>query len=138
MLPSAARTVARRGGKRPDVGLDAASLGPLGIDPPPIFVGGEKDQTIAIAVDHADGWNAVVHDTKHFTELARTVDRLCARLGRQAPLSKGAQVFVRDIDISEARRLVTELESAGAHTVMFVLVDERGPAAVRRLARAVL
>src|ERR671937_2699176 len=45
-----------------ELGLDGASLGPLGIEPPPIFVGGSGAETMEIAALHADGWNAVVDD----------------------------------------------------------------------------
>jgi hypothetical protein len=51
---------------------------------------------------------------------------------------KAAQVFVRDIDLANARQLVADLEAAGAESATFVLVDERGPDAVRALAKAVL
>jgi alkanesulfonate monooxygenase SsuD/methylene tetrahydromethanopterin reductase-like flavin-dependent oxidoreductase (luciferase family) len=122
----------------PALGLHGASLGPVGIEPPPIFVGGTGKETMAIAVGHADGWNAVVEDAGRFGELSAQIDELCRERGRARPLRKAAQVFVRSIDLGKARELVADLEAAGAEAVTFVLVEERGPDAVRELARAVL
>jgi alkanesulfonate monooxygenase SsuD/methylene tetrahydromethanopterin reductase-like flavin-dependent oxidoreductase (luciferase family) len=121
-----------------ELSLDAASLGPLAIEPPPIFVGGTAEATMAIAADCADGWNAVVEDVGRYRDLSAQIDEICRRRGRQRPLRKAAQVFVRSIELADARRLVSDLEAAGAESVTFVLVDERGPEAVRELARAVL
>jgi alkanesulfonate monooxygenase SsuD/methylene tetrahydromethanopterin reductase-like flavin-dependent oxidoreductase (luciferase family) len=121
-----------------ELGLSAASLGPLGIEPPPIFVGGSAQETMAIAARFADGWNAVVADGARYTELVARVDEICAMLHRAPPLRKAAQVFVRDIELGDARGLVADLEAAGADSVTFVLVDERGPRAVHELAEAVL
>jgi alkanesulfonate monooxygenase SsuD/methylene tetrahydromethanopterin reductase-like flavin-dependent oxidoreductase (luciferase family) len=122
----------------PELGLTAASLGPLAIEPPPIFVGGTARETMTVAASCADGWNAVVADAGRYAELASQVDDLCAPLARERPLRKAAQVFVRDIDLANARQLVADLEAAGAESATFVLVDERGPDAVRALAEAVL
>jgi alkanesulfonate monooxygenase SsuD/methylene tetrahydromethanopterin reductase-like flavin-dependent oxidoreductase (luciferase family) len=121
-----------------ELGLSAASLGPLGIDPPPIFVGGTSEETMTIAVSHADGWNASVRDAAQFAELAAKLETLCRRLGRDRPLKKAAQVFVRDIDLGCARQLVADLEGAGSDDVVFILVEERGVRAVHELAEAVL
>ena len=121
-----------------ELGLSGASLGPLGIEPPPIIVGGTSEATMTIAVRHADGWNASVGDAAQFAGLASTVDALCGRLERERPLKKAAQVFVRDIDLRRGRQLVAELEAAGAADVVFILVEERGVAAVHELAEAVL
>jgi alkanesulfonate monooxygenase SsuD/methylene tetrahydromethanopterin reductase-like flavin-dependent oxidoreductase (luciferase family) len=120
------------------LGLEKASLGPIGIEPPPLWVGGTAEQTMSVAVHHADGWNAVVEDAARFGELNEHIEELCRALERHRPLRKAAQVFVRDVELTDARRLVAELEAAGAEAVTFVLVEERGPAAVRELARAVL
>jgi hypothetical protein len=49
-----------------------------------------------------------------------------------------AQVFVREITLERPPRLAAELEEAGAESVTFALVAERGPQAVRQLAQAVL
>ena len=122
----------------PDLGLEAASLGPLGIDPPPIVVGGTSAETMTIAATHADGWNASVGDAPTFARLVADIDAVCQRVGRARPLHKNAQVFVRDVELPEARRLVAELEASGADAVTFILVDERGPEAVHALAEAVL
>jgi alkanesulfonate monooxygenase SsuD/methylene tetrahydromethanopterin reductase-like flavin-dependent oxidoreductase (luciferase family) len=121
-----------------ELGLEAAALGPLGIEPPPIVVGGRSEPTMAVAARHADGWNAVVEDANDFARLARQLDQLCVRVERERPLAKAAQVVVRDIELASARGLLHELERAGAGAVTFVLVEQRGPDAVRELAAAVL
>lgn len=121
-----------------ELGLERASLGPIGIVPPPIFVGGTSTATMTIAASHADGWNAVVSDAARYAELAEKVDELCRQVRRKRPLRKAAQVFVRDIELDGARQLIVDLEAAGAESATFVLVEERGPDAVRVLARAVL
>jgi alkanesulfonate monooxygenase SsuD/methylene tetrahydromethanopterin reductase-like flavin-dependent oxidoreductase (luciferase family) len=120
----------------PVLELRGASLGPIGIETPPIFVGGTSEATMSIAARYADGWNAVVSDPEGYAQLAGQVDQLCG--SRTQPLRKAAQVFVRDIGLKNARRLVADLEQAGAESVIFVLVEERGPDAVRELAHAVL
>lgn len=52
----------------PTLGLEKASLGPLGIEPPPIIVGGAGEPTMSIAVRYADGWNAGVGDAARYAE----------------------------------------------------------------------
>jgi alkanesulfonate monooxygenase SsuD/methylene tetrahydromethanopterin reductase-like flavin-dependent oxidoreductase (luciferase family) len=111
----------------PALGLDGASLGAIGIDPPPIVVGSSAGRALDVAARCADGWLTVVSTPEEFAELA-------ARL--PAGLSKRAQVFVRDVEPS--RELVARLEEGGADTVTFVLTEDRGAAAVQRLASAVL
>ncbi len=110
----------------------------MGIEPPPIIVGGRSEPTMAVAARHADGWNAVVADAGDFAQLAAQLDRLCVRVERERPLARAAQVVVRDIDLTSGRELLRELEQGGAESVTFVLVAERGPDAVRALAGAVL
>ena len=56
-----------------------ASLGPIGIDPPPIIVGGHSRETIEIAARHADGWNAAWTWTPDsYRERLRVLDAACA------------------------------------------------------------
>jgi alkanesulfonate monooxygenase SsuD/methylene tetrahydromethanopterin reductase-like flavin-dependent oxidoreductase (luciferase family) len=114
------------------LGLAGASLGPIGIDPPPISVGGISERAIEIAARHADGWNCVV-GRGDFTELGQRLDRLAGRT-----VHKTAQVFLRDVGFDGARDSASRLEEEGADTVTFVLVDERGPDAVGRLVEALL
>jgi len=112
----------------PLLGLERASLGPIGIDPPPIVVGGTSDRLLKVAARLADGWNAARLSPEEFATLAQ---RLPARL------RKTAQVFVRDVE--PTRELVERFAEAGADTVTFVLTDEEeGAEGVRRLASAVL
>ena len=60
----------------PVLGLDEAALGPLGIEPPPIVVGGTSDRVLAVAAAHADAWNASSVETDRFAELARRLTEL--------------------------------------------------------------
>jgi len=116
----------------PALGLQAASLGPIGIDPPPVAVGGSSDRALEIAARHADGWNCVV-GRDDFVAKGRRLDELAGRR-----LRKAAQVFVRDVELGRVRELVARLEHEGADTVTFVQVEEREPDIVRRLAGLVL
>ena len=122
----------------PMLGFVDASLGPVDVPVPPIYVGGSSDRVLRVAAAHADGWNVVVSDAKRFAELSARVDALCRQLDRSRPLVKAAQVFVRDVGFSKARRLLDELDRAGADAATFVLVDEKGPRAVEQLAATVL
>jgi alkanesulfonate monooxygenase SsuD/methylene tetrahydromethanopterin reductase-like flavin-dependent oxidoreductase (luciferase family) len=114
----------------PSLGLDAASLGPIAIDPPPIVIGGSSDRAIEIAARHADGWNCVVGRD----DLAGAGRRLDELAGRH--IERIAQVFLRDVGFDGARETVRRVEQDGADAVVFVLVDERGPEAVSRLAHS--
>jgi alkanesulfonate monooxygenase SsuD/methylene tetrahydromethanopterin reductase-like flavin-dependent oxidoreductase (luciferase family) len=85
--------------------LHDASLGPIGIDPPPIIVGGRSRETIEIAARHADGWNAVTAEPDEFHALARLADEICLKAGRQRPLARAVQIFVGQIDRRALARL---------------------------------
>jgi alkanesulfonate monooxygenase SsuD/methylene tetrahydromethanopterin reductase-like flavin-dependent oxidoreductase (luciferase family) len=111
----------------PALGLDGASLGSIAIDPPPIVVGSSDGRAREVAARCADGWLASVTAPEEFADLAR---------GLPERLSKRAQVFVRDVKAS--RELVVRFEEAGADALTFVLTEDRGVDAVRRLADAVL
>jgi alkanesulfonate monooxygenase SsuD/methylene tetrahydromethanopterin reductase-like flavin-dependent oxidoreductase (luciferase family) len=112
----------------PELGLEAASLGPIGIEPPPITVGGSSERALEIAARHADGWNCVI-GRADFVAKGRRLDELAGRR-----VQKIAQVFLRDVELDGIGELVARLEEEGADTVTFVLVEERGPEVVRALA----
>jgi alkanesulfonate monooxygenase SsuD/methylene tetrahydromethanopterin reductase-like flavin-dependent oxidoreductase (luciferase family) len=116
-------------------GMSGASLGPVGIAPPPIFVGGKSDPALRIAIRHADGWHAPGMEPGEFADIARRLDRACEELGRQQ-LMKSVQV--RADHLRHPRKRVEQFDEAGASTVVFVLDTERGPDSVRRLADRVL
>jgi alkanesulfonate monooxygenase SsuD/methylene tetrahydromethanopterin reductase-like flavin-dependent oxidoreductase (luciferase family) len=120
------------------LGVHNASLGPIGIDPPPIFVGGRSREMIEIAARYADGWNAVTAEAAEYHDLACLADDLCTDVGRQRPLARAVQIFVGQIDRREARSLTRRMEESGAETATFVLHRERGPDEVRRLAEEIL
>jgi alkanesulfonate monooxygenase SsuD/methylene tetrahydromethanopterin reductase-like flavin-dependent oxidoreductase (luciferase family) len=122
----------------PQLGLHAASLGPLGIEPPPIIVGGTSAALLETAVRFADGWNVVVEDAKEYAEHAGTVNEFCQRLGRTRPLLRHVQLFADALEPAAARSAVDRLASHGATTVLFVLYQNHDLSAIDRLAKAVL
>ena len=93
------------------LGLDGASLGPLGIGPPPIVVGGTSARVLA---EHLSGLIA---------------DR---------PVERQVQLWLREVGLDGAREARDRYEDAGADTLLFVLDDERDPDVISRLASAVL
>jgi alkanesulfonate monooxygenase SsuD/methylene tetrahydromethanopterin reductase-like flavin-dependent oxidoreductase (luciferase family) len=119
------------------LGLSDASLGPVGIAPPRLVVGGGSDLAMAIAARHADGWNASVPDPAEFLTLRSRLERICDEQGRQAPIVTDVQLWVRDLR-PNARSHLHAFEEAGADAAILVLDEERGPDAVRRLADRVL
>ncbi len=116
----------------PVLGLAQASLGPLGIKQPELFVGGASDAVLEIAARHADGWHTPAEPGR-FPALSRRLDQICNRAGRDRPIQKAAQVFVQDVGLNGARDTLRRLEDAGASAVTFILHGEHGPSWVRRL-----
>ena len=116
----------------PSLGLGAAALGPIGIEPPPIAIGGSSDRALEIAARWAAGWNCVV-GRDDLGDVGRRLDQLAGR-----HLERIAQVFLRDVGFEGARETVQRVEQEGADAVVFVLVEERGADSVRRLADAIL
>jgi alkanesulfonate monooxygenase SsuD/methylene tetrahydromethanopterin reductase-like flavin-dependent oxidoreductase (luciferase family) len=116
------------------IGLADASLGPIGIDAPKLFVGGSSDSALRIAANHADGWHSP--DDDGFPERAGRLDELSAELGRPT-VEKSIQLW--PTEFGGLRERIARLGEAGASTVIFVLdVEQRGPDRVRRLADAIL
>ncbi len=112
------------------LGLDEASLGPMGIEPPPIVVGGTSDRVLRVAAAHADAWNASSVEADRFAELAARLDELAGdrRVGRQV------QLWFREVGLDGAGAARDRFEDAGADTLIFVLDDERDPDTIARLA----
>ncbi len=117
------------------MGLTGASLGPVGVVPPPILMGGTSDRALDIAARYADGWHAPGMGPDQFADVTRRLDRACEDLGRQ-PLRKSTQL--RLDDLPHAREWVERFAEAGASTVVFVLDAEQDRDWVGRLADAVL
>ena len=118
----------------PTLGLDGASLGPIGIVPPAIVVGGTSERVLAIAAAHADGWNASSVEPDEFAALAARVDELAG----DRRVEKQAQVWLREAGLDAARETRDRYAAAGADTLVFVLDEERDPDVIRRLAEAVV
>ncbi|HEX6331338.1 MAG TPA: LLM class flavin-dependent oxidoreductase [Actinomycetota bacterium] len=119
----------------PMLGLRDASLGPLDIDPPKLWVGGASDRALEIAARFADGWHGSGGEEERFAELCGRLDELADRAGR--PIDKSMQLWATELEGLRGR--AERLRDAGASTVILVLdAESRGPDAVRRLADAVL
>jgi alkanesulfonate monooxygenase SsuD/methylene tetrahydromethanopterin reductase-like flavin-dependent oxidoreductase (luciferase family) len=118
-----------------ELGLVGASLGPLGIEPPPVIVGGKSEAAMAVAARAAEGWNANEPDPDAYERLARRMDELCAETGRS--VTRTVQFFDRSLG-PDVRERLAGFADAGATTVTFVISEDTGPEAVRRLAEAVL
>jgi alkanesulfonate monooxygenase SsuD/methylene tetrahydromethanopterin reductase-like flavin-dependent oxidoreductase (luciferase family) len=118
-----------------ELGLAGASLGPLGIDPPPVIVGGRSDAAMAVAARAADGWNANESDPDAYERLARRMDALCAETGRT--VTRTVQFFDRALG-PDVRQRLERFADAGATTVTFVISEDTGADAVRHLAEVVL
>jgi alkanesulfonate monooxygenase SsuD/methylene tetrahydromethanopterin reductase-like flavin-dependent oxidoreductase (luciferase family) len=119
----------------PELGLVRASLGPIGIRPPELFIGGSSDAVLTIAARYADGWHTPAEPGR-FATLAKRLDEICDEAGRGRPIEKAAQVFLQDVGLAGARDIHRRLADAGASTVTFILHAEHGPGWVRRLADA--
>jgi alkanesulfonate monooxygenase SsuD/methylene tetrahydromethanopterin reductase-like flavin-dependent oxidoreductase (luciferase family) len=115
------------------LGLDEASLGPLGIEPPSIVVGGTSERVLAVAAAHADAWNASSVDAGRFAELVAHL----AELSGGRPVERQVQLWLREVGLEGAHEACVRYEDAGADTVVFVLDDERDPDVISRLASAV-
>ena len=122
----------------PQLDLHAASLGPLGIEPPLVIVGGASPRLLETAVRYADGWNVVVEDAQEYRERAKKITDLCEQLGRTRPLLRHVQIFADDLGPAAARDFADRLASYGATTVVFVLNQNHDLATIDRLAEAVL
>ena len=115
------------------LGLDDASLGPVGIHPPPIVVGGTSDRVLDVAAAHADAWNASSVEPERFAELAGDL----AQRSGDRPIERQVQVWFREVGLDTAREARDRYEDAGADTLIFVLDEERDPDTIPRLASAV-
>jgi len=122
----------------PQLDLHGASLGPLGIEPPLVIVGGASPRLLETAVRYADGWNVVVEDAQEYRERAKKITDLCQQLGRTRPLLRHVQIFADSLEPAAARDFADRIASYGATTVVFVLNQNHDLATIDRLAKAVL
>jgi alkanesulfonate monooxygenase SsuD/methylene tetrahydromethanopterin reductase-like flavin-dependent oxidoreductase (luciferase family) len=115
------------------LGLDDASLGPVGIEVPAIVVGGAGDRVLAVAAAHADAWNGSSIEPDVYEERVTRLEQLAD--GR--PIAKQVQLWLREVGYEGARVAARRYEDAGADTIVFVLDEERNPDAIVRLADAI-
>jgi len=115
------------------LGLQAASLGALGIEAPPIVVGGTSERVLAVAAALADAWNASSVEAHRFAQLGQRLEGL---LGSRT-IERQVQLWLREVGIGGAHDAVARYGDAGADMVVFVLDEDRDPDVVARLAAAV-
>jgi alkanesulfonate monooxygenase SsuD/methylene tetrahydromethanopterin reductase-like flavin-dependent oxidoreductase (luciferase family) len=120
-----------------DLSWTDASLGPIGIAPPPIVLGGTSEAVMDMAVRLADGWNTHLQNVAEFAARVQRVNELCAKHGRTRPLLRQVQVFADELDPDGARAAVATASGLGATTVMFVFHRNKDLSAMERLVRAV-
>ncbi len=118
----------------PALGLARASLGPTGIDPPSLFVGGSSEAVMRIPARLADGWYAPA-EPERFAELATRLDEVCGEVGRDH-VEKAVPIALREVGLDGAEALVSKLSDQGAGAVTFILHEERDPQLIRQLAKA--
>jgi alkanesulfonate monooxygenase SsuD/methylene tetrahydromethanopterin reductase-like flavin-dependent oxidoreductase (luciferase family) len=116
------------------LGLDGASLGPLGIAIPPLIIGGTSTAVLEIAVRDGDGWNVSLEDAREYGGHTRVVNELCARRERRRPLLRHVQVFADALSPVQARETLGHLVEHGATTVVFVFHRNHDLSAIDRLA----
>jgi alkanesulfonate monooxygenase SsuD/methylene tetrahydromethanopterin reductase-like flavin-dependent oxidoreductase (luciferase family) len=114
------------------LGLEEASLGPIGIEPPPIVVGGTSERVLSVAAAHADAWNASSVEADRFAELSARLRELAG----ERTIERQVQLWLREVGVDGAREARDRFEDAGADTLVFVLDDERDPDVLGRLAAA--
>jgi alkanesulfonate monooxygenase SsuD/methylene tetrahydromethanopterin reductase-like flavin-dependent oxidoreductase (luciferase family) len=119
----------------PALGMAGAALGPQGIEPPWLLVGGSSDAVLEVAARHGDGWHAP-GDPDEFAMLGGRLDGACERVGRERPIERATQVFLSETGVDGAAAAAERFADAGADALTFVLHTERGPAAVEQLAAA--
>ena len=115
------------------LGLEDASLGPVGVEVPPIVVGGASDRVLAIAAAHADAWNGSSIEPALYEERVARLEQLAD--GRS--IAKQVQLWLREVGYEGTRAAARRYEDAGADTILFVLDEEREPDAIVRLADVV-
>lgn len=116
------------------VGLNEASLGPIGITTPKIMVGGVSDRTIEIAARHADGWIHFDPDPVSWGKAADRVRAAAQRIGRTRPLRLAAQVSDPERLPMKPKKLAKAFEENRCDLLLFCLREQRNPTAVARLA----
>jgi alkanesulfonate monooxygenase SsuD/methylene tetrahydromethanopterin reductase-like flavin-dependent oxidoreductase (luciferase family) len=117
------------------LGLTRASLGPIGIEPPKLFVGGASDAVLQIAARYADGWQAP-SEPDRFGELSARLNELCEMIGRSRPISSAVQIFISEIGLEHAGETAGRFAEQGASSLTFVLHEERSAGWVVRLGKA--
>jgi alkanesulfonate monooxygenase SsuD/methylene tetrahydromethanopterin reductase-like flavin-dependent oxidoreductase (luciferase family) len=114
------------------LGLDAASLGPLGIEAPPIVVGGTSERVLALAAALGDAWNASSVEADRFAQLRQRLEGLAG----PRVIERQVQLWLHEVGIEGARDAVARYGDAGADVVVFVLDEDRDPDVIARLAAA--
>jgi alkanesulfonate monooxygenase SsuD/methylene tetrahydromethanopterin reductase-like flavin-dependent oxidoreductase (luciferase family) len=121
-----------------ELGLRGASLGPLAIEPPRVVIGGASEGAMAVAARHADGWNGSDPDPHAYAPLLERLERACEREGRERPIERQVQLWLRDVGLEHLRERLHAFRDLGVDTAIVVLDGERGAEWVRRIADVAL
>jgi alkanesulfonate monooxygenase SsuD/methylene tetrahydromethanopterin reductase-like flavin-dependent oxidoreductase (luciferase family) len=105
----------------PLLGLKDASLGPIGIEPPPLIVGGASRALMEVAARDAQGWNLFTQDPEAFAAAAATLKEVEAATGRNESIARSVYLFVERAG-RDLRGLLEDFEAAGAEEAMLVLM----------------
>ena len=116
--------------------LHDAALGAIGIEPPPLIVGGGRRALMEVAARHAHGWNLYTQDPKAFATKADEVKSIVAATGREDRLERSVYFFVEQVS-RELPALLNDFEAAGADEAVLV-VKRPNREAIAQLARQVL
>jgi alkanesulfonate monooxygenase SsuD/methylene tetrahydromethanopterin reductase-like flavin-dependent oxidoreductase (luciferase family) len=120
------------------LGLTDASLGPIGIGPPRLVIGGTSAAVLEIAAKHADAWNAPEPEPERYGDMSRAMSSVLERSDRVRPLERQVQLFVADAGIDGLKDTLAQFEELDVDTAVIVLHEERGRDSVLRLADAVV
>lgn len=119
----------------PTLGLMNAALGPTGIDPPELIIGGASRGLMEAAARRAQSWNLFTAQPAVFAARARDLDKVEAEHGG-VRLSRSVYLFI-DRVVGDIGSLLGQFAALGADEAMLV-VTRPTPAAIHGLAREVL
>lgn len=123
------------------LGLRDARLGPTGIHPPSVVVGGSSDAVLGVAARHADVWNGIADHLDDFAARASRLGEIIQGVERDHDVAVEALVhvdaYVVGREWDSLRAHLERLAEMGTNRVVLSLDHERGPDAVHRLGEAV-
>ena len=119
----------------PLLGLDNAALGPCGIGPPSLVIGGAARGLMEVAARHGQGWNLYTQEPDAFATHVRELEEVEGS-HPGVYLSRSVYLFANRVR-GDIRSLPAEFAAAGADEAMLVVMQPSS-AAILELARKVL